>query len=473
MNNIFRLGMALVIAIASSATASAQAGSAILISELQTATGDNASQEFIELYNPADTDQPLSGWTVEYKSATATDVAANWSKRATLRGLVKAHGFYLIAPRTYLANADADWSATLAASAGNVRLKNEAGTVVDQVGYGSTANAAEGGAPVLAPAAGQSVERLPGRLDELAGNGVDTANNAADFVARSTPEPQDSSSVIEPALDAATGPSVVEVDDPEPAVAPATPTTFLPAMITELLVDPISPLTDADDEFIELYNPSDQPLNLKNYALKAGANLHSYYLFPDTWVDPGAYLALRSSQTKLSLTNTGGVVQLVDPAGGVVDTTASYGKAIPGSSWAWFEDGWHWTIAATPGAANLLETPVVVAVATTTPKTAKASTKKATKTSTKTSKPKKVAVKKPKAAKAKKPKITTAAFKAPLAAARDLKPGTWLIIALGLLTISYATYEFRYDIYNLYHRLRGHPGAREAGRQPTEGGRGD
>ena len=178
----------ILITVASPPVASADVATHMVISEMQTATPSSASQEFMELYNPSAATVSLSGWTVEYKSATAVDAPANWSKRATLAGTVVANGFYLIAPKSYLPNADTDWSATLASTAGTVRIKDGVGNVVDKLGYGVTAIGAEG-MPSAAPTAGQSLERLPGRLDELAGNGADTDDNSADFVVRTQSGP--------------------------------------------------------------------------------------------------------------------------------------------------------------------------------------------------------------------------------------------------------------------------------------------
>src|SRR3989338_11292613 len=46
----------------------------IVISEVQI-IGDNASNDFVELYNPTDNSVDLSGWQIRIKSSTGTDAS--------------------------------------------------------------------------------------------------------------------------------------------------------------------------------------------------------------------------------------------------------------------------------------------------------------------------------------------------------------------------------------------------------------
>lgn len=455
----------IVITIASPSVASADTVAHVVISEVQTATTSSAGQEFIELYNPSAVPVPLSDWTLEYKSATATDSQANWSKRATLAGTVAANGFYLIAPKSYLPNADTDWSATLAGTAGTVRLKDNAGNVVDKLGYGVTAVGAEG-MPAAAPASGQSLERLPGRLNELAGNGVDTDDNSADFIIRTQPGPQSTASAFELADTVIDDESAMPPPTDDTTVAPA-PASYAPIDITEVLPNPMAPQQDSTDEYVELYNPNPDPVNLAGYTLRTGSNFHDYYVLPDTVVAAAGYLTLYARQTNLAMPNAGGAVELLDPSGMIVGQTPPYGAAPDGQAWAYFESGWSWTLQLTPGQPNVL------AALTPLPATLKATKAKATakKTAPAAKKKAKAAVKKTtKRKKAAKAKPLSALPH--LVAERNLQPANWLIIILAALTIGYAIYEFRYDIYNLYHRLRGHPQAGSDYRSSAPG-RGD
>lgn len=420
---------------------------AVLISELQTGSSSSASEEFVELYNASDADVALAGWSVEYKAATTADATASWSKRAALTATIKSHGFYLVAPKTYLPAVDAEWSSTLAASGGVVRVKDLSGNVVDLLGYGSSANIFETAA-AAAPPAGQSLERLPGKTDESAGNGVDTGNNALDFLIRLQPAPQSSAASVEP--DSSTTPN--SSAPPAEGSGSATDLPLLaPPLITELLANPASPQSDEQDEYVELYNPNSSALDIGGYKLQTGSNFHDSYIFPPTTQLAGnSYTAFFSAQTKLSLVNGGGAARLLDGHGSLVDQTGIYPAAPEGQAWALADTGWSWTIDATPGRAN------VFVLATTAVSTAKSTTKASGKAAPKvTTKAK--AASKPKSTS----KVGASAAKTSSNKADNTPIGSasWLIIVVVALTIGYAIYEYRHDIERIYRQLRGHQGA--------------
>ncbi len=242
--------------------------------------------------------------------------------------------------------------------------------------------------------------------------------------------------------------------------------------ITELLPDPASPATDASDEFIELHNPNSFDVNVAGFSLKSGQTFSGNYTLPDLTVPAGGHIALTSAQTHLGLSNSGSSVGLFDPLGSQIGATVSYTAAKAGNTWAHFESGWAWTTTPTPGAPNILTAPADVAGA-----AAAAAAAKKVKAAAATKKPKAVAAKAAKAPKAPKEKKTVATkFKA---AAAKIKPtleaaagGPWVLLVLVGLTICYCIYEFRYDLRNYYHQLRGHTGrSRQAG--PALEGRGD
>ena len=181
-------------------------------------TTNASGDEFVELYNPNPFEVDMSSWKLQYKSATGTSYTGNFTLPAGSK--IPAHGFFLVTAAGYVGtvtgNASSGTSIGLANTAGHVRLGLPGITnsptdtlAMDTVGYGSTANAAEGNSPITTlPTAAGSFERkalsnsdaasmASGGADELKGNGHDSNNNAADFVLRATRDPQNASSATE------------------------------------------------------------------------------------------------------------------------------------------------------------------------------------------------------------------------------------------------------------------------------------
>lgn len=193
----------------------------VVISELQVA-GTNAGDEFVELYNPTNAAVNIGGWLVQYKSATGATFAAMVTIPAGT--MMPPRSFYLITSQRgangFSAMIPSDLARSgsalnLAAAAGHVRIGPSNLTTsptdmnaVDTVGYGTTANAAEGNAPAPNPAASSSIERkafststdvtMTTGGDALEGNGEDTENNSRDFIVRPASQPQNSMSPPEP-----------------------------------------------------------------------------------------------------------------------------------------------------------------------------------------------------------------------------------------------------------------------------------
>ncbi len=204
-----------------------------------------------------------------------------------------------------------------------------------------------------------------------------------------------------PALTDSDAPIDPIADNPDPTTDdPVTTNDQIAPQITELLPNPASPQTDADDEFIEPYNPSTtSDFNLKGYTLEVGTTtLHDFTFTSDTIVPAASYLAFTSAQTGLAMSNSGGQARLLSPMGQVLNQTASYTTAADGQAWALdaADATWYWTTAPTPGAVNIITAAAGASTAVSTTKpAAKATAKKTTETA---------AVKGVKTTKAKKPK---------------------------------------------------------------------
>lgn len=177
----------------------------VTISQLYTGGGDPGAaftNDFVELFNHGSTTIDLTGWSVQFSSATGT----TWQS-FNLPGVTLLPGQHFLlqlasagANGTSLPTPDAASGMALSAEGGKVVLAFNntlmpagptcpAGlAVVDFVGYG-TANCAEG---IPAPAPSNTAADLRGQ------NGcVDTDNNAADFVT-GTPNPRNRAAALTP-----------------------------------------------------------------------------------------------------------------------------------------------------------------------------------------------------------------------------------------------------------------------------------
>lgn len=128
--------------------------------------------------------------------------------------------------------------------------------------------------------------------------------------------------------------------------------------ITELLPNPASPTTDAEGEFIEIYNSNLASFDLSNFVLQTGLTTNHKYSFPSgTLLKPRSFTAYLLKGTGLGLSNSSGQAALLDPSGKTISQTDQYGSAKDGQSWALANDRWYWTTTPTPSSANVVNQP--------------------------------------------------------------------------------------------------------------------
>lgn len=221
------LGLGLAVAGLSIAPAPAAqanpAGTGVVISEVfgggsaNTTPGSKAN-DFIELYNPTAAPIPVSGWSVQYRSATGTSAQVT-----ELTGEIQPGGYYIIQEGTFttpestqLPKPDAQGAINMSATNGVVLLvKNTTpyatqgnlapavDPLVDMVGYGTTPTSFEGARTGV-----QLSNVLSAQRDVTAAQ-PDSDHNANDFT-ELAPTPVNSAGETAPVLDA-TGPATLDI----------------------------------------------------------------------------------------------------------------------------------------------------------------------------------------------------------------------------------------------------------------------
>lgn len=115
----------------------------------------------------------------------------------------------------------------------------------------------------------------------------------------------------------------------------------------------------SEDEWVELMNYGDAPVNLVGWMLDDAADGGSkpWRVPGDVWVPPGGYVVLFKRDTALALNNDGDAVRLLGPDGALVDETR-YPAMGYDRSWS-LTDAGEWTAdyPPSPGQANLPGTP--------------------------------------------------------------------------------------------------------------------
>jgi len=179
------------------ASAWATGSSSLVIAEIYGGGGNSGatySNDFVVVFNRGTSPVDVNNWSIQYASATGTSWAVN--KLATTSTQIPAGGYFLVklasnaAVGGGLPTADSSPASpsNMSGTAGKVALCNSStaltgaaptgGSIVDFVGFGTTANANEGGANAPVQSSTTSDQRASGGCTDLDNNGTDFATAA-------------------------------------------------------------------------------------------------------------------------------------------------------------------------------------------------------------------------------------------------------------------------------------------------------
>ena len=297
----------------------------IVISQVYGAGGNSGAtwrNDFIELFNRGNAPVSLAGWSVQYAAATSS----SWSK-TDLSGTLQPGQYLLVQQASggtngaVLPAADVTGTISMAATAGKVALVNtttllsvscpSGGSLVDLIGYGTTANCFEGAGSAPAPSATNA--------DKRAANGcTDNDDNATDFAA-SAASPRNTATAVAP-CSPSTPPTGIASATPNPVVTGNN--VLLTVAVTQGTVPPSTSLTVTTD-LTSIGGAANQMLfdDGTNGDVMANDNIFSLRFAVAPAVVPGVRLLLftiRDAQNRQTTTNLSLTVRVPLVPGDVV-----------------------------------------------------------------------------------------------------------------------------------------------------------
>jgi len=448
----------------------------VVINEIQTnGAGTGATgQEFVEIKNISNQNIDISDWKLQYLPSTGNLSSAKIFVAFPANTIIYPGGYILATPSDYLPDITTKFTyiinssfGGLSATGATVSLLNNNDELIDRVGWGTNSNTLCELERAVAPQGGQSIERMI--VSEVP---QDTNNNKNDFIINILPSPDytnenpnpdtdnsnNTDNNIPPSGDTSTGSTdtsnstgdeLNNTNSDPPTDNSQQPASYPMIELSELYIDPVAPLIDSNDEWVEIYNPGEAEVDLSDYQIFTGTNSSYHYTFPNgAVIGAKQYLTVTSGDTAIALSNSGGGAKIMAPDGTLLDQT-SYDAAKTGYSWAKGANGqWQWTFEPTKDMANKItvEPVAIITVA------AKKVTATKTKTTASASSTKKVAATKAKTTKVK-AASTEAADQPALIAAPTPLPN-WLLAILGVLAILYACYEYRFEVSNKIYQFK-------------------
>jgi uncharacterized protein len=179
--------LAITVGALASGAGDARAAGDIVISQMYGGggnTGADLTNDFVELFNRSLSPVNITGWTVQYASAVGT----TWSS-TPLTGTIPVGGYYLVAEGSgglgsiALPTPDASGNINLNATGGKIALVSDgtllsgacpsSASVVDFLGYNSTADCFEGFLPAPSPSVINSCQRFSQGCTDSDDNAVD------------------------------------------------------------------------------------------------------------------------------------------------------------------------------------------------------------------------------------------------------------------------------------------------------------
>ncbi len=358
----------------------------VLLAQVYLGDTGLSGHEYISIHNKSNEDIDITDWCLQFASTeNYRDIVCFESLSPNIRFFINSGEHVLSVSETFATTLTAhDFvfsnSANIPGTNGSIRLVDAEGLVIDTIGWGS-------GKPEGTGLNSLSNGGVFNRLTNPLSGYTDSDNNIEDFEVTDLPLLVLSGGVyeVEVVVDLCRNIENLQTELPDgmladeagncyedfcpnldglQVVAPVgfekpigsenceeIPLEDSVIFITELLPNP--PSYDTDAEFIELYNPNNENINLARYKIQVGPSFSKEYEFTEGVILAGEYLVFNDGITGITLPNSSGVqLRLVAPAGNVVSQTEIYSNAGDDVSWALVDDQWIFTNQITPDEPN-------------------------------------------------------------------------------------------------------------------------
>ncbi|HEY5158214.1 MAG TPA: lamin tail domain-containing protein [Anaerolineales bacterium] len=298
----------------------------IVISEFRTQGQNGQEDYYVEIFNPTASTIDIGGWSIQ-----AVNNSGGLTTRYTFptgQQLV-AGQHYLVAGSSYnmAVPSDGSFSPGGIPNNGGIALTLADQTIIDKVGMSILS--AEGIPLAQLTDPTQSYERKPGGVN---GSCFDSNNNVFDFTTINPGDPQNLTSALTICAGPTDTPTSTQTATPTltpTASATSTPSAALHVVISEFRSQ--GPF-GADDEFIELYNPTGAAVNIGGWIIKRSSSCgtSSYNLLSitsGTILQAGQHFLAATTASHIpspdqnfspAITDDGGLA-LVNASGSVVD----------------------------------------------------------------------------------------------------------------------------------------------------------
>ena len=123
--------------------------------------------------------------------------------------------------------------------------------------------------------------------------------------------------------------------------------------LNEILPNPSG--DESAEEYIELYNYSNEEVDLEGWKLKDSSKIGEYIFSSGIGLGSHEYLAIYREDFSFALNNSNESVYLLDPDGETASEVSFLGSAKEDVSYNFSEEKWRWSGILTPGEANEFE----------------------------------------------------------------------------------------------------------------------